>query len=142
VTLERGLWAGLIAGAVSGVPSTAYCLATGGDLLASTRAAGSILPGERRNTRTLVAAGVGVHLVVSAIWGVALSALLPRSSAWAWGAGAGLAIGWVDLVVIGRGYPMIRSLPLGPQLTDHVVYGAVAGACLSRLEKERYPPPA
>jgi hypothetical protein len=40
--------------------------------------------------------------------------------------GAGIA--FFDLRVVGARAPRIRALPFGPQLADHVAFGAVVGA--------------
>jgi len=52
-----------------------------------------------------------------------------RSTARA-GALAGLAIAVIDLGVVGRRFPRVRVLPLGPQLADHAAYGAIAARLL------------
>ena len=124
--------AGLFAAVVSGAPSTVHALATGRNPLEATEAAGSILlPNERRRGR-LLAAAVPVHLGISIGWAVALSSVLPRRNTVLAGAAAGLAIAVIDLGVIGRRFERIRSLPLGPQLADHVAYGATVGVALRR----------
>lgn len=75
----EGLRARLVAGLVSGAPSTVYSVAAGRDPLEATLAAGSmILPHEHRRGR-LVAAAVPVHFLLSALWGEVLAALLPQS---------------------------------------------------------------
>lgn len=56
--------AGAIAAVVSGLPSTTHALFTGADVLAATRAAGTLLPGRR--DRPGVVAGLIAHLAVSA----------------------------------------------------------------------------
>lgn len=48
------------------------------------------------------------------------------------GSAGGLAIGALDLVIIGRRWPRIRKLPLAPQLADHVAFGTVVAALLDR----------
>ena len=47
----------------------------------------------------------------------------------------GLAIAAVDLVVIGRRLPEIRTLPQGRQWADHVAYGLAVGATLARCRR-------
>jgi hypothetical protein len=141
-----GLTAGALAGLVSGAPSTLHALLTGRDPLAAARAAGNlVLPAEAPPAQLLLA-GAGVHTVVSLGWGtvlgVALSRLPPSPagpglgvSPWtgaAWGALAGLGIAAFDLAVVGRRRPLIRDLPLLPQVTDHLAFGAVAGAVVAR----------
>jgi hypothetical protein len=107
-----------------------HALATGGDPLRATRAAGTLVPGRR--DRPGAVAGVAVHLVVSAGWTAVLAAVDRRHCLGALGGGAaGLLIAAFDLEVAGRGHPAIRSLPRLPQWLDHVAFGAIAGALLS-----------
>jgi hypothetical protein len=128
------LTAGALAGVVSGAPSTLHALLTGRDPLAAARAAGSlVLPGEAPPAH-LVLAGAAVHTVVSLGWGTVLGVALSRlpcRAAW-WGALAGLGIAAFDLGMVGRRRPLIRELPLLPQLADHLAFGAVTGAVVAR----------
>jgi hypothetical protein len=127
--------AGAVAAAVSGAPSTLWALAAGDDPLEATVAAGSlVLPGETRRGR-LAAAAVPVHLALSLSWGLVLARLLPRRRTIAAGALAGLAIAALDLGVVGRRFPRVRSLPIRPQLADHVAYGATVGLVLARRRR-------
>lgn len=91
------------------------------DLLDATRAAGTLLPPGRPG----VVRGAVVHLGVSVACGALLGRTLPRQRSTLWGAGAGLAIGVVNLVLIGRHFAQIRALPLRPQLADNVAFGVV-----------------
>jgi hypothetical protein len=120
--------AGLIAAAVSGLPSTLHALATGGDPLAAARAAGSVVLPRERRTLPLLAAAVPAHLAVSLGWAF----VLPRRAGVVGGAACGLAIAALDLGVLARWFPRVRALPLAPQIADHVAYGAVVGAVLAR----------
>lgn len=125
-------WAGLLAAVLSGAPSTTWALLRGTDVLAATRAAGTLVPGRRRREGDVLA-GLGAHVVLSAFWTLVLAAALPRRGGAAGataGAAAGLAIAAVDLGWAGRRYPAIRALPAGPQWADHVAFGAVAGYLL------------
>ena len=132
-TVRDGVVAGSVAAVVSGAPSTAWALATGGDPLEATRAAGTILlPRERRPGRLLLAA-LPVHLALSLGWAVALAAVVPRERTVELCALAGLAIAALDLGVIGRRLPAIRALPQPPQVADHLVYGATVGVALTRI---------
>jgi hypothetical protein len=108
---------------LSGAPSTAYTLATGGDLLESTRAAGTLLG------RPTVLRGALAHAAVSLWWTLALYKLGVRTPAT--GAVVGAAIAGLDLGVVGRRFPAIRSLAPLPQLADHLAFGAVVGWVLS-----------
>jgi hypothetical protein len=131
-TIRDGAAAGLIAGALSGLPSTVDgLLRTGRPLDASLAAGALLLPREQRPRRLLLGA-VPVHFAISTGWGVALAVALPRRRTGLAGALAGLAIAAVDLGLVGRRVPCMRELPLVPQLVDHVGFGAIAGAVLSR----------
>jgi len=126
----RVLRAAAWAAALSGTPSTVHALATGRDPLAAVLAAGSIaLPHETSGAK-LAAAAVPVHLALSLAGTLALDAAGIRTARG--GALAGLAIAVFDLAVIGRRFPRVRALPLGPQLADHAAFGAIAGFLLRR----------
>lgn len=129
--LLDGALAGAIAGVVAGAPSTLHAVATGARPLDAVEAAGSILTGERGGQTLRVVAAIPVHAGLSAGWGAVLGVVLPRRRTILWGAAAGLAIGALDLLVVGRRLERIARLPLGPQLADHVVYGAVTGALIA-----------
>ncbi|TML98675.1 MAG: hypothetical protein E6G10_22055 [Actinobacteria bacterium] len=119
--------AGLLAAVVSGAPSTAHSLLTGADPLEAARAAGSVVLGAReRRTGPLLAAAVPAHLAVSLFWAF----VMPRRAGVVGGAVFGLAVAALDLGVLARWFPRVRALPLGPQVADHLVYGAVAGWAL------------
>jgi hypothetical protein len=125
---------------LSGIPSTVIAVARGDDPLEATLAAGSILVPDERHKPLRLAAAVPVHAALSVGWGVVLSALLPRRATIAWGAVAGLGIAALDLGVIGPRFARINALPLGPQIADHVAYGAVVGAVLHRRRTRRRAP--
>ncbi|MFI5590292.1 hypothetical protein ACIA5G_34970 [Amycolatopsis sp. NPDC051758] len=126
--------AGAIAAVVSGVPSTAHALFTGGDVLAATRAAGTLLPGRR--DRPGITAGLVAHVLVSAAWTVVLATADRRYRLGVTrGAAAGLAIAALDLGIVARSYPAVRALPRVPQILDHLVFGAVTGALLHRPQR-------
>jgi len=135
--LRDGVAAGAVAALASGVPSTVHALATDGDPLEATAAAGSlVLPNEKRTAR-LLAAAAPVHLLLSLGWGVALSAVLPRRRTVAAGALAGALIAALDLGLIGRRFERIRSLPAAPQIADHLAFGALVGAVVERRRRQR-----
>jgi hypothetical protein len=117
----------VVAALVSGVPSTAHAVATGGDPLAATRAAGSLLVGDDAAPAAQIAAALPAHLALSWFWGGLVARALPRDNRALWGAAAGLAIAAVDLGTVGRRKPAISRLPLAPQLADHALFGAVVG---------------
>ena len=130
--LRDGTAAGAWAAVLSGAPSTAEALLPGGDPLEASAAAGSILlPGETRRGRLLLAA-VPVHLALSFGWAWGIAFVAPRGRELPFGAAAGLAIAALDLGVIGRRFPRIRSLRPLPQVADHLAFGLVVGWVLAR----------
>jgi hypothetical protein len=130
-TVRDVVVSGAVAGVVSGAPSTAYALWTGGDPLEASLAAGTILlPRERRDGR-LLAAGAVAHAALSLGWAAVLAAILPRRAPVV-AAAAGVGIAALDLGVVGRRLPRVRALPVAAQLADHVVFAATVGAVLSR----------
>ena len=124
-----------IAGLVSGAPSAAHAFNASGDLRAvvdygmrATRAAGTLVPpGKPGLTR-----GVLAHIVVSFLVGELLARVLPNRHAVIWGTVAGLFVGAFNLGVVGRRFPAIRELPLGPQLADNMAFGALFAAVVDR----------
>ncbi len=121
-----------VAGVLSGVPSMVVALVRGDDVLAATRAAGTLVPGRR--DRPGVVAGVVVHAVLTLWWTGVLSAVLRRVRGGARaGALCGAAVAALDLGVLARRYPAVRALPQAPQWADHLAFGALVGACSRRL---------
>lgn len=128
-----------IAAVLSGAPSTAVELVTGGDALRAARAAGELVPpgppdepGRPGFVRGLVA-----HTAVSVFWGLVLAVVLPRRRQVLWGAAAGACIAALDMGVIARRFPAIRSLPPLPQLADHLAFGALYGWAIDRGKGDR-----
>lgn len=124
-----------VAAILSGVPSTLDALLAGGTIRAAsvyvrdaTRAAGTLLPPGRPG----LIRGAIVHVGISAACGEVLARTLPRRRSIAYGAVAGLAIGVVNVGLIGRRFPAIRSLALMPQLADHVAFGTLFAAVADR----------
>lgn len=114
---------------VSGAPSTVHALVTGRDALGAVRAAGKIvLPREERDL-PLILVAVPVHFGISVWWAMVLARVLPRGGVVAGGL-AGALIALFDLRLPGRRVAAVRALPVVPQVADHVVFGAVVGACL------------
>jgi hypothetical protein len=129
------LEASVLAAALSGAPSTLHAFINGRSLRSAavyvydaTRAVGTLVPPGRPG----FVRGVVVHLAISMLCGEALARTLPRDHPVEWGAAAGLAIGVVNLGVIGRSFPAIRGLPLVPQLADNVMFGTVFAVTLNR----------
>ena len=135
--LRAGLRAGAVAGALSGVPSTVHAVATGRSPFDALKAAGTLLLADDAPSSAQAAAGVVAHGAISLGWGVVLAVVLPRRRTVAWGALAGLVIAGLDLGVLGRRWPRIRALPRAPQVADHVAFGALVGAVVSRAGRRR-----
>jgi hypothetical protein len=120
------LGAATVAATLSGVPSTVHAVVTGRSPLAAARAAGELLghPG--------LARGAVAHVAMSLGWSVVLAAGLPRRRRALWGGAAGLGIAALDLSIARRRFPGIAALPTGPQVADHVAFGALVGFVLDR----------
>jgi hypothetical protein len=135
--LRIGLRAGAVAGVLSGIPSTVHAVATGRSPVESVQAAGTLVVADDAPPSARAGAGVVAHGAISLGWGIVLAAVLPRRRTVAWGALAGLVIAGLDLGVLGRRRPPIRALPLLPQVADHVAFGALVGAVVSRAGQRR-----
>ncbi|HEY4397213.1 MAG TPA: hypothetical protein VGO28_06030 [Acidimicrobiia bacterium] len=135
--LRAGLRAGAVAGVLSGVPSTVHAVATGRSPIDAVRAAGTLLLHDDASPTSLAGAGVLAHGAISLGWGVVLAAVLPHRRTVVWGALAGLAIAGLDLGVLAHHWSRIRALPPVPQVADHVAFGALVGAVVSREERRR-----
>ena len=106
-------------------------------MLEGGRAAGAmLLPHERRAT-VLLAAAVPVHLAMSIGWATVMTATLPHAREPAWCLSAGMAIAALDLTLIGRRIPSIRTLPQGRQWADHAAYGLTVGLVLRARRSRR-----
>jgi hypothetical protein len=125
----------VVAATFSGAPSALHALLTGGDFRSAidyvhdaTCAVGTLVPPGRPSFMR----GAIVHLGISAVCGEALARGLPQRHSVAWGAAAGLAIGVINLGMIGRKFSAIRSLPLVPGLADNVAFGALFAVVADR----------
>lgn len=115
----------------SGAPSTLHALATGGDMLEATRAAGAMLLPAHSGTWALVAAAAIVHPAVSLFWTLVFGLLLPPRHALAWAVAGSAAVAWLDLRVIAPAlFPSVAALPFWPQFADHLAWGALLGGTL------------
>lgn len=110
----RRLLAGIV---LSGAPSTAWTLLRGGDVLESTRVAGTMLG------RPTVVRGLAAHVAISTFWWFVLRRWRLGTTG---GAVAGVAIAALDLrVVAPRWFPEVAALPPWPQVADHALFGAL-----------------
>jgi len=126
----------LAATLLSGLPSTAWALLAGADVLEPTRAAGSMLLPAETSTTKLVAAAAVVHPTVSAFWALVLWRLLPRRATLEWALLAAMLIALLDLKVIALlFFPRVASLDFWPQLADHFMWGAAYAIALDWRRK-------
>jgi hypothetical protein len=132
------LSAGLAGAAFSAIPSTAWSLLRGDDVLEGGRAAGAILLPHERRTAVLLAVAAPVHLTLSIGWAAVMATALPRGREPAWGVVGGMAIATLDLALIGRRIPSIGALPQGRQWADHAAYGLSVGLVV-RARRSRRP---
>lgn len=122
---------------LSGIPSTLYAWWSGGDLLEATRAAGAMLLRASASDAALVAAAMVVHAFITVFWIAAMRWLLPPRHVLAGAIAASLAIAFLDLKLIAPlFFPEVAALAFGPQLADHLAFGAIAGYVL-RLRYRR-----
>jgi hypothetical protein len=133
----EALAAGLAGAACSAIPSTVWSLARGEDVLEGGRAAGAMLLPNERRTAVLLVAAAPVHLAISVAWAAVLASALPRGREPAWGLVGGMLIATLDLALIGRRIPSIRTLPQGRQWADHAAYGLSVGLVLRARRSRR-----
>ena len=137
--LRAALTAGAAAGLASGAPSTLHAALTGHDPLAAARAAGNLLLPADTRPEALLAAGAVAHVALSMGWGTVLAMAVRRTALppLAVGLAGGAAIAAIDLGLvahgpIGRRWPLIRALPIVPQVADHLAFGAIAAVVARR----------
>ena len=121
----------------SGAPSTLYAIATGGDPLEATFAAGRML-GDARSPFGLFAVAAAVHCTVSAFWALFAACVLPRGHTMPWAIALAAAIGLLDLELIAPWlFPSVAALPFWPQMADHLMWGACLGGVLQAMGRAR-----
>lgn len=132
-----GLVAGAAAWALSGLPSTSSALARRTNPLHTVAAAGTLLLPDGAPTARLVAAGAAVHSALSLGWATVFALALPEHHPVAAGLAGALAVAALDLGAIGRRYPRIRALETGPQVADHLAFGAIVAAVVAQRRRQR-----
>jgi hypothetical protein len=115
-----------------------WSLLRGDDVLEGGRAAGAMLLPHERRTAALLAAAAPIHLALSIGWAAVMATALPRGREPAWGVVGGMVIATLDLALIGRRIPSIRTLPQDRQWADHAAYGLSVGLVL-RARRSRRP---
>ena len=131
------LAAGLAGAACSAIPSTAWSLIRGDDVIDGARAAGAMVRPDEPRTAVLIAIAAPVHLGISLGWAAVMAAALPRGGEPAWGVVGGMVIATLDLALIGRRIPSIAALPQGRQWADHAAYGLAVGLVLRARRSRR-----
>jgi hypothetical protein len=127
------LTAGWTATLLGGIPSTVHAIATGADVTEATRAAGAMLIPASSGVVELFMAAAVVHVAVSFFWAAILVRMLPRKHVLLWATAAAVVIGIIDLRVIApRFFPEVANLSFGPQMADHLMWGASLGWALAR----------
>jgi hypothetical protein len=136
-----GIAAAAVAGTLSGAPSTVHALVTGRGVLDSTRAIAGLVGLGGTPGPVQLATGAALHSAISLGWSTVAAFTLPRRYTVLAGALAGVVVGIVDLGIGRRRVPAMAVLPLGPQLADHVAFGALVGAVIAhrRSIRERVP---
>lgn len=120
-----------VATAFSGLPSTLHALISGADVLEATRAAGAMLLPQATHTPTLFMAAAVVHPAISAFWTLVFARWLPVRRPLAGALAGSVAVALLDLLVIAPlAFPRVAALPFGPQLADHLMWGALLGGTL------------
>ncbi|HEV2767103.1 MAG TPA: hypothetical protein VGV63_05280 [Acidimicrobiales bacterium] len=132
-----GVVAGAVAWASSGLPSTLHALATGRDVLAAARAAGTLVAPAGSRSPVLLTGAAIAHTGVSLGWAAALALTLPERHTVPAGAAAGLLIAGLGLGVVGRHYPAIAALPTSAQVADHLAFGTVVALVVRRRRQQR-----
>ncbi|HJQ41617.1 MAG TPA: hypothetical protein VJ831_00905 [Jatrophihabitantaceae bacterium] len=126
--------AGVVAAAVSGLPSTLWSLRHGRDPLEATKAAGRLLLPNGRRTVPLLGSAAVAHIVLSLGWSELIVRTLPRGAGRAQtalhgvmmgGAIAALDLGLAHVIRTPR-LAGIRDLPVWPQVADHLAFGMIA----------------
>jgi hypothetical protein len=132
---RRIIEASAVAAVLGGAPSTLDALRRHRDPRAAvtyvrdaTRAVGTLVPPGRPGFLR----GTVIHVGISVLCGEALARTLPERRSTIWGAAAGLALGVINVGLIGRRFPAIAALPLVPQLADNVAFGAVFALVVDR----------
>jgi hypothetical protein len=124
-----------VAAALSGAPSTLEAFRRQRDFRSvmtgvwdATCAVGTLVPPGRPD----FIRGALLHVGISVLCGEGLARTVPELHSVIWGAGAGLAIGVINVGVIGRRFPAIAALPLVPQVADNVAFGALFALVVDR----------
>jgi hypothetical protein len=117
-----------VAAALGGTPSTLEAFRRRRDFRSmvtyvgeATCAVGTLVPPGRPG----LIRGALLHLGISVLCGEGLARWMPEKRSVIWGAVAGLAIGVINVGVIGQRFPATAALPLVPQVADNVVFGSV-----------------
>jgi hypothetical protein len=141
IGLPDVLWAWLAATVLSGIPSTLFAYATGGDVMEATRAAAAMLGQGEGTMPQVFMAAAAVHATVSLFWAIVLAVLLPPRWTVLFALVSSAAIAVVDLGVIAPAYfPAVAALDFAPQFADHLMWGLCFGLTLDLRRRARKSP--
>lgn len=135
-----GVVAGLVAWPASELPSALSHRRAGRPWWSTDAAAATLLLPTATSPARRRWAGTALRALVAANWGAVLSRWLDERHPVGHGVAAGIALAGFEYGLVGRRRPLIRDLPLLPQIADQVVFGAVAGAVLARCRRSASPP--
>jgi hypothetical protein len=133
----------LLATVFSGVPSTVWALATGGDPWEATRAAGRMLLPQAQALPVLFAAAAVVHGSLSTFWALVCAYALPTRHTAPWALALITAVALCNLLVVApRAFPDVAALAFWPQMADHWAWGALMALGLAWGSRVSPQPPA
>jgi hypothetical protein len=134
-------WAWLVATLFSGLPSTLFFTATGGDLWPPIYAVGTmVVPGESSPWLIFMAAAL-VHGAVSLLWTVVVASVIPVKHIPVYALAASALIAVIDLRIIAPLlFPEVAALSFWPQFADHLAWGLLVGVTLHlrRTSRQSY----
>jgi hypothetical protein len=128
------IYAGMLAGIFSGIPSICYFLFLGIDWTHSTKALGLIFFDASQPGFFIYASAGIIHFTVSCFWSFILRMFLPRKNTIIWAGFAGILIAFFDLIIIARFIPTLANLDFYPQLADHILWGIIVGFIYNRMD--------
>jgi hypothetical protein len=134
-------WAWLTATLFSGLPSTLFFMATGGDLWPPIRAVGTMIVSGESSPWSIFLAAMLVHGGVSLFWTLVVTSVIPANHVPAYTVAAAAAIAVLDLRVIAPLlFPEVARLSFWPQFADHLAWGLLIGVTLHfrRIRPQSY----
>jgi len=131
------IYAALIAGIFSGIPSISYYISTGLDWTHSTKAIGLIFFDTSQSWTLIFGSATLFHFVVSCFWSFILRIFLPKKNQIILAGFAGILIALFDLKIIAPFIPSLANLDFYPQLADHILWGMIVGFVYHKIDVNR-----